>query len=35
MALGAAATLWLLPGPRTVGGVTFDVQTLLFAAWRS
>ncbi len=32
MALGAAATLWLLPGPRTVGDVTFDVQTLLFAA---
>ena len=32
MALGAAATLWLLPGPRTVGGVTFDVQTLLFAS---
>jgi hypothetical protein len=32
MALGAVATLWLLPGPRTVGGVTFDVQTLLFAA---
>src|SRR5262245_46987634 len=32
MALGAAATLWLVPGPRTVGSVTFDVQTLLFAA---
>ena len=32
MALGAAATLWLLPGPRTVGRVTFDVQTLLFAS---
>lgn len=32
MAAGAAATLWLLPGPRTMGRVTFDVQTLLFAA---
>jgi len=31
MALGAAGTLWLLPHPRVVGGVTFDVQTLLFA----
>jgi hypothetical protein len=25
------ATLWLLPGPRVVGGVTFDIQSLLFA----
>ena len=32
MAFGAAATLWLLPGPRTVGRVRFDVQTLLFAS---
>jgi Glycosyl transferase family 2 len=31
MALGAAATVWLLPGPRVVGGITFDVQTLLLA----
>jgi glycosyltransferase involved in cell wall biosynthesis len=31
MALGTAATLWLLPGPRVVGHVTFDIQTLLFA----
>jgi hypothetical protein len=31
MALGVAATAWLLPGPRRVGEVTFDVQTLLFA----
>jgi glycosyltransferase involved in cell wall biosynthesis len=23
---------WLIPGPRTIGDVTFDVQTLLFAA---
>ncbi|MFB3737370.1 MAG: glycosyltransferase family 2 protein [Candidatus Velamenicoccus archaeovorus] len=31
MAAGLSGTLWLLPGPRVVGGVTFDVQTLLFA----
>jgi hypothetical protein len=31
MALGTSATLWLLPGPRVVGRVTFDIQTLLFA----
>ena len=27
---GAAMTAWLLPGPRTVGHVTFDLHTLLF-----
>jgi hypothetical protein len=32
MFLGLAVALWLLPGPRTVGGVTFDVHTLLYAA---
>jgi hypothetical protein len=32
MALGALGTVWLLPHPRVVGGVTFDVQTLLFAS---
>jgi hypothetical protein len=31
-AAGLAATAWLLPGQRTVGGVTFDVSTLLYAA---
>lgn len=31
MTIGAAGTLWLLPGPRVVRGVTFDIQTLLFA----
>ncbi len=31
MAMGTAATLWLLPGPRVVGNVTLDIQTLLFA----
>ena len=30
--LGAAISLWLLPGPRTFGGVTFDYHTLLFGA---
>jgi len=30
--LGFGAGLWLLPGPRTVGGVTFDVHTLIYAA---
>jgi hypothetical protein len=29
---GSALGVWLLPGPRTVGTVTFDYHTLLFAA---
>lgn len=32
MALGTAVGAWLLPGPRTVNGVTIDVHTLLYAA---
>jgi len=32
MLLGLIAGLWLLPGPRAIGRVTFDVQTLLYAA---
>jgi len=32
MILGMLVGLWLLPGPRVVGGVTFDVHTLLYAA---
>ena len=32
MLLGLAAMFWLLPGPRVIGGVTFDVHTLLYAA---
>ena len=32
IALGIGAGLWLLPGPRTVGSVTFDAHTLLYAA---
>jgi glycosyltransferase involved in cell wall biosynthesis len=32
MILGVAAMLWLLPGPRGVGGVVLDVHTLLFGA---
>lgn len=31
MALGLVAGAWLLPGPRRVGDVTFDVHTLLYA----
>jgi hypothetical protein len=30
--LGAAAMLALLPGPVRIGGVTFDIHTLLYAA---
>jgi len=30
--IGGAACVWLLPGPRTLGGVTFDIHTLLFGA---
>ena len=30
--LGAAASAWLLPGPRMIGRVGFGVDTLLFAA---
>jgi hypothetical protein len=29
--LGLALGAWLLPGPRYVGGVGFDIHTLLFA----
>ena len=29
---GSLLTLWLLPAPRTVAGVTFDVHTLLYAS---
>lgn len=32
MFFGLLAGVWLLPGPRTMGGVTFDVHTLLYAA---
>jgi Glycosyl transferase family 2 len=30
--VGSLVGLWLLPAPRTVGTVTFDVHTLLYAA---
>lgn len=30
--VGLATGTWLLPGPRKVGSVTFDVHTLLYAA---
>jgi glycosyltransferase involved in cell wall biosynthesis len=32
MLVGCALGLWLLPEPRQVGSVTFDVHTLLYAA---
>jgi glycosyltransferase involved in cell wall biosynthesis len=32
MILGMIGLVFLLPGPRTIGGVTFDVHTLLYAA---
>jgi len=32
MLAGTILGLWLLPAPRTVGAVTFDVHTLLYAA---
>jgi len=31
MLAGATIGLWLLPGPRTVGRVTFDVHTLVYS----
>jgi glycosyltransferase involved in cell wall biosynthesis len=30
--MGFAISAWLLPGPQTIGAVTFDYHTLLFAA---
>jgi glycosyltransferase involved in cell wall biosynthesis len=32
MFAGVATGLWLLPGRRTIGGVNFDIHTLLFSA---
>ncbi len=32
MALGLLLTLWLLPGPRFIGRVGFDVHTMIYAA---
>ncbi|HZQ68404.1 MAG TPA: glycosyltransferase family 2 protein [Terriglobales bacterium] len=32
MVVGLGAGIWLLPGPRRVGQVTFDVNTLLYCA---
>jgi glycosyltransferase involved in cell wall biosynthesis len=32
MLLGLAVGLWLVPGPRNIGGVTIDVHTMLYAA---
>ena len=32
MLTGLVAGFWLMPGPRTIGSITFDVHTLLYAA---
>ena len=32
MLAGGFLGLWLMPGPRSVGSVTFDVHTLVYAA---
>jgi glycosyltransferase involved in cell wall biosynthesis len=32
MLLGVATASWLIPGPQTIGHVTFDIHTLLYAA---
>jgi glycosyltransferase involved in cell wall biosynthesis len=32
MVMGVVTGLWLLPGPRTIGDITLDVHTLLYAA---
>jgi glycosyltransferase involved in cell wall biosynthesis len=32
MAIGLVTGAWLLPGPRTIGNVTFDVHSLLYSA---
>jgi glycosyltransferase involved in cell wall biosynthesis len=32
MLLGLAVGLWLIPGPRKMGGITIDVHTMLYAA---
>jgi glycosyltransferase involved in cell wall biosynthesis len=31
MALGVALGVWLVPGPRRVGGVTLDIHTMMYA----
>jgi hypothetical protein len=31
MAIGLLVGIWLLPGPRTIGNVSFDVHTLLYS----
>ena len=32
MLIGIASGLWLLPGPRTIGSIALDVNTMLYAA---
>ena len=31
MAVGFGALIWLLPQPRTLGGITFDIHTMLYS----
>ncbi len=31
MLVGLASMIWLLPGPRRIGGVTIDVHTLVYS----
>jgi len=32
MSLGIATWIWLIPGPQTINGISFDVHTILYAA---
>jgi glycosyltransferase involved in cell wall biosynthesis len=32
MAIGLAVVVWLIPGPRTIRNVTFDIHSLLYAS---
>jgi glycosyltransferase involved in cell wall biosynthesis len=33
MALGLLVSIWLLPGPRKIGTITLDINTLMFASF--
>jgi glycosyltransferase involved in cell wall biosynthesis len=33
MAIGCIISIWLLPGPRVVGSITLDINTLLYSAF--
>lgn len=32
MAVGSAVMLWLFPGPKTIGNITLDIHTMLYAS---